>query len=82
MDQSTSGTSQRHAVQPSDRPISVDALRGFDRFWIAGGGPFVMAFFKLFANPLPAWLERQLALLHVPQEDVRAHLSCLTCGPY
>ncbi|HXX21736.1 MAG TPA: DUF5009 domain-containing protein [Terriglobia bacterium] len=64
MDQSTPGTLQRHAVQPSDRIVAVDALRGFDMFWIAGGGPFVMAFFKLFANPLPAWLERQFD--HVP----------------
>jgi predicted acyltransferase len=64
MDQSTAGELRRHAVQPSERVVSVDALRGFDMFWIAGGGPFVMAFFKLFANPLPTWLERQFD--HVP----------------
>jgi predicted acyltransferase len=28
-------------------------------FWIAGGGPLVMAFLKLFADPLPPWLARQ-----------------------
>ena len=55
---------QRHTVQPSERIVSIDALRGFDMFWIAGGGPFVMACFKLFANPLPTWLERQFD--HVP----------------
>jgi predicted acyltransferase len=51
------GTESRTA--PAQRIMSVDALRGFDMFWIAGGGPFVMEFFKLFSNPLPMWLERQ-----------------------
>ena len=64
VDQTTPGKPHLHAVQPSERIVSIDALRGFDMFWIAGGGPFVMAFFKLFANPLPAWLERQFD--HVP----------------
>ena len=41
------------------RLSSVDALRGFDMFWIMGGGPFVMEFCKLFRNPLPHWLDRQ-----------------------
>jgi predicted acyltransferase len=53
-----------HAVAPSERVISVDALRGFDMFWIAGGAPFVMGFFKLFANPLPPWLGGQFE--HTP----------------
>jgi len=48
-----------HAVPPAQRLMSVDALRGFDMFWIAGGGPFVMAICRLFSNPLPPWLERQ-----------------------
>ena len=47
------------AVKPSERLASIDALRGFDMFWIVGGGPLAVAFFKLFANPLPAWLDRQ-----------------------
>jgi predicted acyltransferase len=38
--------------------MSVDALRGFDMFWIVGGGPLVMELCKLFSNPLPPWLER------------------------
>ena len=46
----------RHVVQVSERVVSVDALRGFDMFWIACGGPFVMAFFKLFSNSLAPWL--------------------------
>jgi predicted acyltransferase len=48
-----------HAVAPAERIVSIDALRGFDMFWIAGGGPMVYEFFKLFANPLPSWLEGQ-----------------------
>ncbi len=48
-----------HAVTPSERVVAVDALRGFDMFWILGGGPMVMQFCRLFANPLPPWLDRQ-----------------------
>jgi predicted acyltransferase len=51
--------SDRSAVKPSDRIMSVDALRGFDMFWIIGGGPLVVEFLRLFSNPLPPWLERQ-----------------------
>jgi predicted acyltransferase len=48
------------------RVVSIDALRGFDMFWIAGGAPLVVAVAKLFANPLPPWLNRQFE--HVPWE--------------
>ncbi len=53
-----------HAVAASERLIAIDALRGFDLFWIIGGGPMASAFCKLFANPLPPWLDRQFE--HVP----------------
>ena len=59
MDPNKPGKPELHAVPPSQRIVSVDALRGFDMFWIAGGGPLVMAFCKLFRNPLPPWLDRQ-----------------------
>jgi len=59
MDQNKPGKPELHAVPPSQRIVSVDALRGFDMFWIAGGGPLVMEFCKLFRNPLPPWLDRQ-----------------------
>ena len=52
------GTANSHLSPVSDRIVSVDALRGFDMFWIAGGGPLVIEFFRLFSNPLPPWLER------------------------
>jgi predicted acyltransferase len=58
MDQNKPGKPELHAVPASQRIVSVDALRGFDMFWIAGGGPLVMAFCKLFRNPLPPWLDR------------------------
>src|SRR5580698_177562 len=50
----------------SGRVKSIDTLRGFDIFWIVGGGPMVMNFCKLFADPLPPGLERQFD--HVPWE--------------
>lgn len=55
-----------HTVTPSERVISIDALRGFDMFWIAGGGTMVAEFLKLFADPLPSWLDKQFD--HVPWE--------------
>ena len=64
MDQGQAGKSVLHAVPPSARLASIDALRGFDMFWIAGGGPLVMEFCRLFSHPLPTWLERQFD--HVP----------------
>jgi len=64
MNTTTSGVSHAHVVASSERLLSIDALRGFDMFWIMGGAPFVMDFFRWFANPLPAWLERQFD--HVP----------------
>ena len=66
MDPAKSATSQALSASSSQRLNSVDALRGFDMFWIMGGGPFVMEFCKLFWNPLPTWLDRQFD--HVPWE--------------
>jgi len=59
-----------HAVAPTERVAAVDALRGFDMFWIAGGGALVTAFLKLFADPLPPWLARQFN--HVEWEGFTA----------
>jgi len=58
MDPTKPASAEAPAAVPSQRIMSVDALRGFDMFWIAGGQAFVMEFFKLFSNPLPPWLER------------------------
>jgi len=52
------------------RLASIDALRGFDMFWIIGGGALVQAVIKLFADPLPALIDQQMK--HVPWEGFTA----------
>lgn len=42
-----------------ERIVSVDALRGFDMFWITGGRWIVLAFVGLFVNPVPDWIRYQ-----------------------
>jgi predicted acyltransferase len=59
MDQIKPSSADGAAAAPPQRIVSVDALRGFDMFWIAGGQAFVLEFCKLFSNPLPPWLGRQ-----------------------
>jgi predicted acyltransferase len=48
------------------RLASVDALRGFDMFWIIGGRELVLAVAALMVTPVPQWLDLQLR--HVPWE--------------
>jgi predicted acyltransferase len=43
----------------SRRILAIDAVRGFDMFWIAGGGALLLSFVQLFGAP-PAWLKDQL----------------------
>lgn len=50
----------------SNRIISVDALRGFDMFWIIGGGAVVENGAKPFDGPVSSWIQNQLR--HVPWE--------------
>ena len=45
---------------PEGRVVSIDALRGFDMFWITGGTTFFRAFFKYFDNPLFNTFNEQL----------------------
>lgn len=47
----------KERVRP--RIVAIDALRGFDMFWITGGLPLFLAGCRLFAEPLPAWLLNQ-----------------------
>src|SRR5262245_61351913 len=42
------------------RVMAIDALRGFDMFWIVGGQPLALAVAGLFAEPVPAWVSYQL----------------------
>ncbi|MCX5771122.1 MAG: DUF5009 domain-containing protein [Candidatus Hydrogenedentes bacterium] len=43
-----------------DRLMSIDALRGFDMFWIIGGGEIVSGFFKGLMGKAPASVAYQL----------------------
>jgi predicted acyltransferase len=44
----------------SQRLMSLDALRGFDMFWILGADSFVYALHETSQNPVTAFLARQL----------------------
>ncbi|OHB80300.1 MAG: hypothetical protein A2W31_14340 [Planctomycetes bacterium RBG_16_64_10] len=52
--------SETQTIAVSDRVVSVDALRGFDMFWIVGGKTVVVALLGLLVDPLPDWLAYQL----------------------
>jgi predicted acyltransferase len=58
-------TSTRSAIANADAPmdsgriVALDALRGFDMFWIVGGRELLLAFAAMFKTPLPKWLEYQ-----------------------
>ncbi len=43
----------------SERLVSLDALRGFDMFWITGGKPLVLAIISLIiGGEIPRWLAK------------------------
>jgi predicted acyltransferase len=52
------------------RVVSIDALRGFDMFWIIGGRELVLAVAAASAGSVPAWLDYQLE--HVEWEGFTA----------
>ncbi len=56
---------------PSGRIISVDALRGFDMFWILGADGLVQALHRLFGDPLTGLAATQLD--HCDWEGFRAY---------
>jgi predicted acyltransferase len=47
-------------ASPARRVVSIDALRGFDMFWIMGGDGFFPALFTLIGTPFLLSLSRQL----------------------
>jgi predicted acyltransferase len=60
----------KQEVAPSKRLLSLDALRGFDMFWIIGGGAF---FLNLADATGWGWLERMsVQLEHVRWDGFRA----------
>jgi predicted acyltransferase len=48
------------------RIVSIDALRGFDMFWIIGGGQIFQGLHKVFDNPVTGVISRQMT--HVKWE--------------
>ena len=44
------------APASAERIIAIDALRGFDMFWIVGGREVLLTFVAMFAKPAPALL--------------------------
>ncbi len=48
------------ATATPSRLMSLDALRGFDMFWIIGGRELVLAFSAVVVTPTPPWLNAQL----------------------
>lgn len=48
------------ATPGTGRIASIDALRGFDMFWIAGGRGALLAIIGIFVSPLPDWLKAQI----------------------
>ena len=67
----------------NQRIISIDALRGFDMFWIVGGGAIFHSLDKIFDCPATKFINTQLN--HVPWEgfafeDLIMPLFLFICG--
>ncbi len=56
-------------AQPQVRVMSIDALRGFDMFWIIGGGAIFASLNEVCDCPATAWIKTQLT--HVRWEGFR-----------
>jgi predicted acyltransferase len=57
--------------QPSQRLLSLDALRGFDMFWILGGDSLAYALHRMSGDPLTRMIAMQLD--HVEWSGVHAY---------
>ena len=58
------------APASSERIVAIDALRGFDMFWIVGGQELALAAAAWLWSPAPKWLEYHLE--HVEWEGFSA----------
>jgi predicted acyltransferase len=56
-------------ARPRERVRSIDALRGFDMFWIIGGGAIFASLDEVFHSSVTAWIKTQLT--HVEWEGFR-----------
>jgi len=54
---------------PKGRIMSIDALRGFDMFWIIGGGRIFSSLNDVFDSPTTQWIKTQLT--HVKWDGFR-----------
>jgi predicted acyltransferase len=59
-DTAPSLVSKPPAQTPSRRLMSLDALRGFDMFWIVGGEELIHALYKGWPNGLTGLLDKQM----------------------
>ncbi len=50
----------KEGLLPKERIASIDALRGFDMFWIIGGGTFFESLSKVWKNPFTETIKDQL----------------------
>lgn len=66
----SSAPSSPSSAPAAGRIASVDALRGFDMFWIVGGQAVLLAVLGIFFNPIPEGLKAQLG--HAPWEGFTA----------
>src|SRR6266542_6345115 len=64
--QQSGHSSASPSTAAADRVVSIDALRGFDMFWIMGGKPLAitLAAAMIHAKEPPAWLKGQLEHTH------------------
>jgi len=53
-------TQQNPQNDIAGRVYSIDALRGFDMFWIIGGGALFASLGKAFPHPVTEWIQVQL----------------------
>jgi predicted acyltransferase len=65
----TSVPDSEQAAQAQRRVMSIDALRGFDMFWIIGGGAIFASLNEVCDCPVTAWIKTQLT--HVKWEGFR-----------
>jgi len=56
-------------ISAGGRLVSIDALRGFDMFWIVGGGGVVASLAEVWKNPVTETIQQQLE--HVVWEGFR-----------
>lgn len=57
---STGQAENKASVAIGGRLMSLDALRGFDMFWITGGGAIIASLDKIFNHPVTAFMKEQL----------------------